>query len=109
MMCPKCIKNITIVSITKIRRLGLSNIISRVFLICPRWCRHEIEAQRAIQRICTAAMNEAVFLAYRVAIPRHRFSWRKAFSTRCRSLYSSLSNSLHFLRFDLRGMTGFMS
>ena len=43
-------------------------------------------AQRTMHRICTAATNEEVSFAYRVAIPRQRFGWRNAFSTRWRSL-----------------------
>lgn len=39
--------------------------------------------QMAMQRICTAAKNKDVFLAYRVAMPRRRFKCRKVFSTRC--------------------------
>lgn len=42
--------------------------------------------QRTMHRICTAATNEEVSFAYRVAIPRQRFRWRNAFSTRWRSL-----------------------
>ena len=38
--------------------------------------------QRTMHRICTAATNEEVSFAYRVAIPRQRFRWRNAFSTR---------------------------
>lgn len=43
-------------------------------------------SQRTMHRICTAATNEEVSFAYRVAIPRQRFRWRNAFSTRWRSL-----------------------
>ena len=43
-------------------------------------------SQRTMHRICAAATNEEVSFAYRVAIPRQRFRWRNAFSTRWRSL-----------------------
>lgn len=33
----------------------------------------------AMQRFCTVARKDAVFLAYRVAIPRHRFRYKKHF------------------------------
>ena len=58
-----------------------------------------------MQRIWTAATNEAVFLAYRVAIPRHLFRCRNAFSTKCRSLYRSRSYLRCTFRFFLDGMT----
>ena len=71
-----------------------------------RDCRHKIEAHKYVQRICTAATNEPVFLAYLVAIPRHCFRWRKAFSTRYLALYSTRSCSRGSLRLRLEGMTG---
>jgi hypothetical protein len=37
-----------------------------------------MSSQRAWQRIWTAARNEAAFLAYRVAMPRHCLRCRKA-------------------------------
>ncbi|WP_445375965.1 hypothetical protein ACSLVK_10280 [Photorhabdus tasmaniensis] len=37
-----------------------------------RFRRHEIFSQRTRQRICTAARKDALFFAYRVAIPRQR-------------------------------------
>lgn len=43
------------------------------FLQISRCCSHEIFNQRARHLMCTAARNDGVFLAYRVAIPRHRF------------------------------------
>ncbi len=52
----------------------------------PRGCRHEMTAYKYVQQICTAATNELVFLAYLVAIPRHCFRCKKAFSTRCLAL-----------------------
>ena len=48
-----------------------------------RHCRQIAFAHISIQRICTAARNDAAFLAYRVAIPRQRLKSRKAFSIRC--------------------------
>lgn len=47
-----------------------------------RYCSHEILSQRTRHWICTAARKEAVFFAYLVAMPRHLFRCRKAFSTR---------------------------
>jgi DNA topoisomerase-3 len=47
--------------------------LARLSTPCPRGCRHKIEAHRYAQRICTAATNELVFLAYLVAMPRHCF------------------------------------
>ena len=70
-----------------------------------RWCRHEIFAQTAKHRICRAARNEVVFFAYRVAIPRQRFSIMNAFSTKWRNLYNSLSYSRCTFRLLLGGMT----
>ena len=59
-----------------------------------------------MQRMCTAAKYEAVFLAYLVAIPRHRFSSMKVFSTRWRRRYRYLSYLRSSLLFDLGGITG---
>ena len=47
-------------------------------------------------------------MAYRVAIPLQRFKCRKAFSTKCLILYSSLSYSRCILRFFFGGMTTFI-
>jgi RHS repeat-associated protein len=52
----------------------------------PRRCRHEILIHNKRHRMCTAARKESARLAYRVAIPRHSFRSRKAFSTKCRNL-----------------------
>ena len=35
----------------------------KINLARARWCRHKILAHNAMQRICTAARNEALFLA----------------------------------------------
>lgn len=56
----------------------------------------------AIPRICTAAKNYEVSFAYRVAIPRQRFNFKNAFSTRCLALYKYLSYS-RWLFLLLRG------
>ena len=52
----------------------------------------------------TAARNEDVFFAYRVAIPLHSLSIRKTFSTMWRYLYNSLSYPLCSTRFFFGGM-----
>ncbi len=39
-----------------------------------RECSHEIEARKKMHPIWIAAKNDAAFFAYRVAMPRHRFS-----------------------------------
>ena len=62
-------------------------------------------AQRKMQRICTAARKESIFLAYLVATPRQPLRCRKAFSTKCRSLYRYSSYSRCSMRFFLGGMT----
>lgn len=51
-----------------------------------RQCSHEMEAHKKIHLIWMAARNDAVFFAYLVAMPRHCFKCRNAFSTRCRAL-----------------------
>ncbi len=38
-----------------------------------RYCSHEIDAHKKMHLIWIAAKNNAVFFAYRVAMPRHRF------------------------------------
>ena len=68
-----------------------------------RRCSHEIEAQRKRYLIWSAARNDAVFLAYLVAILRHCFKWTKAVSTRCRALWRALSYSRCSFRFFLEG------
>ena len=47
-----------------------------------RQCSHETEAHKKMHLICIAARNDAVFFAYLVATPLHRFKCKKAFSTR---------------------------
>ena len=44
-----------------------------------------------MHRICTAATNDDVYFAYLVAMPRQRFNFKNAFSTRCLNLYKYLS------------------
>ena len=56
----------------------------------------------AMQRICTAAKNDEVYFAYRVVIPRQRFNFKNALSTRCLALYKYLSYS-RWLFLLLRG------
>lgn len=58
----------------------LDTVYTKFYLIHKN--RHEIK---------TIAKNDFEFLAYRVATPLQRFSFKKAFSTRWRSLYNSLS------------------
>lgn len=48
---------------------------------CSRWCSQSKLSHRNMQQICTEAIYDSVFLAYRVAIPRQRFSFRNVFST----------------------------
>ncbi len=57
----------------------------------PRGCRQNSLVQSTSALIWQAAKNEVDPLAYLVATPRHCLRWRKAFSTRWRSLYKSLS------------------
>ena len=45
-------------------------------------CHQLLSAQAAVYPICTAARNDAVFLAYRVAIPRRRFNVKMHFQPR---------------------------
>lgn len=64
--------------------------------------------QRTMHRICTAATNEEVSFAYRVAIPRQRFRWRNAFFYEMAKfieipvvitlLFSVLSRRNHYVR-----------
>ena len=75
----------------------------------PRACRHEILSHIAKHLICTAARNDFEFFAYLVAMPRQSLILRNAFSTRCRSLYNSLSNDLCSFRLRLGGITTFIS
>ena len=58
--------------------------------------------------IWTAAIKEAVFFAYLVAIPLHLLRCKNAFSTKCRNLYRLRSNSLCILRFAFGGITTFI-
>ena len=53
-----------------------------VALLYSRQCSHETEAHKKMHLICIAARNDAVFFAYLVATPLHRFKCKKAFSTR---------------------------
>ena len=53
--------------------IGYEKFVKDPEALSPRLCSHEIEAQRKIHLIWIAARNDAVFFAYLVAIPRHRF------------------------------------
>ena len=66
--------------------LGLSQVKMAEVLDTVDNSQINVLSQRTMHRICTAATNEEVSFAYRVAIPRQRFRWRNAFSTRWRSL-----------------------
>ena len=63
---------------------GPGAFISEMNGITAIYCRHKMAAQSAMHLICTAARNDAVFLAYRVAMPRQRLRCRNEFSTKCR-------------------------
>ena len=60
---------------------NLSRVYNAVNNFTARWCRQMTQSQRYIQHICTAAVNEVVFFAYRVAMPRQRFNFKNVFST----------------------------
>ena len=58
----------------------------KVSRVCRQTCLLHITANTRL----SMAWNEVAFLAYRHAIPRHCFNFKKKFSTRRRRLYSSL-------------------
>ena len=60
---------------------GLQREIAETLSFRARWCSQSKLSHRNMQQICTEAIYDSVFLAYRVAIPRQRFSFRNVFST----------------------------
>ena len=77
--------------------------------VFTRACRHDILSHMAKHLICTAARKDFEFFAYLVATPLQSLILRNEFSTRCRSLYNSLSNDLCSFRLRLGGITTLIS